>query len=501
MGTPVYAGELTTRHFNLTHEWGMELIYYLVLSRTGFPGLVLFRTCLLTLFCGMTGWLAWRRSGSFCRGLAASLIATTLAALFATDRAYLATFVMVTLTVAAFETRRGLWLLPPAFLFWANCHGGYVMGWAISGIYCAEALVRRIQGRALADERKVWVASALAVLASTFNPNGLGVIEVMRHYRDSPLQISIFEWNYPAWWPPDYFNLMMVGTAAVLLWARRRVQFRDWLLFAVLGGASAMALRNIIFIAFIGPVLMATYLPARRWKVFPLLEYAAGGLLVLWIALGIERGTAFQLRSADWRYPGEAADFLIDHKVTGRLFNTYEDGGYLMWRLSPQEQVFIDGRALNETVWYDYIHMAFNADYQGGKTTNQLLDQYGVSVILMNGFDFKGHVFWLPAALADPSQKVWKLVYHDPKSLIYMREPPPGVEALPPLDALSTLEEQCNYNVAHGLPTLCAQSLGEMFTRIGDWTRARQWLNNYLATDRQDVKSRRLLDQLNAAGK
>lgn len=48
-----------------------------------------------------------------------------------------------------------------------------------------------------------------------------------------------------------------------------------------------------------------------------------------------------------------------------------------MWRLWPQEQVFIDGRDLNETVWYDYIHMAFNADYQGGKTTNQLLDQYG----------------------------------------------------------------------------------------------------------------------------
>ena len=28
----------------------MELIYYLVLSQTGFPGLVLFRTCLLTFF-------------------------------------------------------------------------------------------------------------------------------------------------------------------------------------------------------------------------------------------------------------------------------------------------------------------------------------------------------------------------------------------------------------------------------------------------------------------
>jgi hypothetical protein len=65
----------------------------------------------------------------------------------------------------------------------------------------------------------------------------------------------------------------------------------------------------------------------------------------------------------------------------------------------------------------------------------------------MNGFDFKGHVFWLPAALDDPSQKLWKRVYHDAKSLIHMREAPPGVQALAPLDALTTLEEQRNYNV------------------------------------------------------
>ena len=59
----------------------------------------------------------------------------------------------------------------------------------------------------------------------------------------------------------------------------------------------------------------------------------------------------------------------------------------------------------------------------------------------------KEHVFWLPAALADPRQKVWKLVYHDAKSLIHMREAPPGLQALAPVDALTTLEEQRNYSV------------------------------------------------------
>ena len=52
MGTPGFAGELTTRHFNLTHEWGMELIYYLVLSRTDFQGCLVPQLSADLLFAG-----------------------------------------------------------------------------------------------------------------------------------------------------------------------------------------------------------------------------------------------------------------------------------------------------------------------------------------------------------------------------------------------------------------------------------------------------------------
>ena len=30
----------------------------------------------------------------------------------------------------------------------------------------------------------------------------------------------------------------------------------------------------------------------------------------------------------------------------------------------------MDGRALNQTAWYDYICMAFKVDYQGDTTTD-----------------------------------------------------------------------------------------------------------------------------------
>ncbi len=485
MGTPAYPGELNTRHFNLTHEWGMELIYYVAYAAGGFPAMILLRAFLLTFFCGMTGWLTWRRSHSFYRGLAASLIAAVLSQLFAADRAYLATFVMVTLTVAAYETRRGLWLLPPAFLVWANCHGGFIMGWAIAGAYSAEAVILRLRGKPLADERKIWIVSALAVALTAINPNGLGVIEVMRYYRSSPLQSNIFEWNYPAWWPPDPYNTLAVATALVLLWARRRVRVVDWLLFAALGGASAMALRNTFLMGFIGPIFIAAYIPAWKRRVPAVLEYAAAALLLLAMGFQLARGNSFQLHMADEKYPVEAVDFLTSHHVTGRLFNTYELGGYLMWRLWPQASVFLDGRALNESVWQDYLHMAYNADFEG-KTTMELLRKYDAQIIVMTGFNYRGQLLFLAAALADPSQKEWKLVYQDAKAVVYMRNPPPGVQALNSLEALTSIESQCRFFIDHGWGPGCARAVGDMYMRIGELNRAREWVAAYLRMNPAD---------------
>jgi hypothetical protein len=60
-----YPGEAVTRHFNLTHEWLAQALFYLVWRTTGFGGVVLFRGALLAAFCGLVGLVAWRRCGGF----------------------------------------------------------------------------------------------------------------------------------------------------------------------------------------------------------------------------------------------------------------------------------------------------------------------------------------------------------------------------------------------------------------------------------------------------
>src|SRR5579862_5999755 len=73
-GAAKYPGEEVTRYFNLTHEWLAQIVMYLIYAAAGFPGLVLARAGLLLVFCGLAGWMAFRRANDFYIGLAAALI-------------------------------------------------------------------------------------------------------------------------------------------------------------------------------------------------------------------------------------------------------------------------------------------------------------------------------------------------------------------------------------------------------------------------------------------
>ncbi len=102
----------------------------------------------------------------------------------------------------------------------------------------------------------------------------------------------------------------------------------------------------------------------------------------------LAEGQGFQLRAGEWAYPAGAADFLISHRITQPIFNTYEYGGYLIWRLWPQERVFIDGRALSESVFRNYRRILDYADEHDGKSAAQLLDRYGIQVVVVNTFEY-----------------------------------------------------------------------------------------------------------------
>jgi hypothetical protein len=483
-------GEETVRAFNLTHSWLGQTIVYLAYAAGGFGGMVLLRALLMTSFCALAGWWTLRRSQGFYRALAAAAVTAFIASYFASDRPYQITYLLIMVTILILETRRWLWLLPPLFLFWANCHGGFFMGFVVLAVYCTESLWQRFRGTPLHgtvphdearhDDRRLWMVTAICVPAAFLNPNGFLTLYILTAYRQSGLTGTIYEWQRPQLWPPTFLNLLLLAAAVVLVWQRRRTRPADWLLLALFGAAYLSAVRNTNLLGLVAPMLVASYLPGHlKWKrTLPAwTDWAVAVLLVAAIAGPFARGRAFQMRYAEWEYPAGAADFLLAHHITQPMFNSFEQGGYLVWRCWPFERDFIDGRGLNEAVFADYQRMTM---YRPG--TRELLDRYGIQVVLLNAFEVNsGIAYVLPLALADPAEKEWKMIFADAGGTVFMRNPPPGVPPLPSPEIFAGMEAQCQAIFDHDpARPRCARTLGHMFSRLGDVVRARRWMGMYL---------------------
>ena len=472
---PANPAEAATRRFNLTHEWLAQALWYLIEAAGGLGAVVLWKAVLLTALCAFTCLAARLPTGSWLWGVAGALAASSLLVEFAHDRPAIVSYVFTALFILLWEERRRLWWLPALMLVWANCHGGFFLGWIVCGAYAADAGLRR-----LPDARRVLAVSAATVAISVLNPNGLAAIPTILRYRHSPLQASLIEWTPADFWGPPYaFDLLLYGAALVMLLAWRRVRPAHWILFGAFAAAAVAAFRNEPLVALLAPILIAAYFPKRLRRPLPILaSYAALAALAGGLAWGVATGRFFQLRAAGWRYPVGAAAFLSSHHIAAPLFNTYEDGGYLIW---AGQRVFIDGRALSESLFQDYRQILGTPP--GDPARTRMLDRYGIGIIVMNAFEYTSGVLYpLALDLARPDQAAWKLVYDDPAAMVFVRNPPAGVPELPKSRIAGHLEAECTLHVERepGYP-LCARTLGDLFLRSGDRERARRALGLYLS--------------------
>ena len=423
IGRPAYPGEDAMRSVKLTREWLAQALLYLAYAAGGFPFVVLLRALLMAAASGLTGLVAFRRSGNFYTAIGAALLSAAIAYRFAADRPVVVTFLSLAAVLAIVEYRRGLWALPPLFLVWANCHGAFFIGWIVLAAYCAAALVRGKRDRLL------WLAAGVSVLVSGLTPNGFHALAL-----DRPLMPLV-----------------------------------------------ALCLAVAV------PVALAAFLPWNLKALPEKWELALMALILAAIALPVWQKRALQFSAAEKTRPLGAVRFLLAHHVSGPLFNTAEQGGYLMWYLWPQLRVFADDRGLNETVRLDDRRIAYSIVAPGEKNVFQLLDQYGVQAILITGYDYAtGIPHFLIAMLADPRQTQWKLVFQDGQAMVFLRQAPPGVHPLPNIAALTSMEAQCAAHIAL-VPAepLCARETCKMYEHLGNPDRARAWMAYYLEHKKQ----------------
>jgi hypothetical protein len=348
---------------------------------------------------------------------------------------------------AVYGLRSTVYLLPLPFimLFWANLHGGFILGTVIIlGYICTETLkyISKRFGTALPAGRLKILAGIglLSVITPLANPNGYNVLSVLFEFEKSPYRGMIIESMPPllllrSGFHEAYMVLYIVLLAVSLLIMLANIKKLDLTDAAITVGLAAMSLSSSRYIPFFSPVaaimtvrygskmMAGWHAPGIIRTIREKADLSLSVLLTIALIIVINNSNLFRSGIKANNYPERAVKFLKENRISGNMFNPYVWGGYLIWALYPDYKVFVDGRGLIGEVFFQEVKVmdAYQENLAGLPEWKAILSAYNVdSIITYSVGNFTGRLVPLiPALLHDPE---WQLVYFDDISLIFVRE-------------------------------------------------------------------------------
>ena len=404
-------------------------------------------------------------------GAGVAIIAVPVIALRTTPRADMFTVVLFAAFLSTLweQHRTGtarLWLLPLLMFAWVNLHLGFVAGLGLVGAY---VIVELLDGAFGERRRGAWqrlrraapwlVASVFATLV---NPWGWGVYRalILQQRVNSQHEYLIAEWTrLPLTWSAIantvsfrqttgaiYMLLAVAFVGAIVALFRAQWGAALMLLGASYAGTRYMrmsALFACVVVVVAGPVLSeAVEKPLAELKsarVRALIGPALAALLVVLVTVRcFDLATnRFYLRGSSestfgaglsWWFPERAAEFISSHKLPGEVFNSYDAGGYVSWRLGPERRDTIDGRALVFGVQAIQRNTKLLQTSPDSLLWQQEASRYGINTILLPLARFDG--IELTKLMEFCNSTSWSPVYLDEVSAVFVRRAAPGTDDL-----------------------------------------------------------------------
>lgn len=426
----------------IPHEWLLEILYAFLERLLGLTGIVVLSAFFLALAFTQVLQEATRRSQSLLAALVMVALALAVSAMHWITRPHLVTYLMLAVWASRQEAffrgeERRWWIFPLLMIVWANLHGMFALGLLAFGIDLAGwAWERWIEHSAPPNPgRGLFLAGFFSFLATFLTPSGAHIWQTIFGLAGSSPFITSMTAEYrsadfhaPGSWP--FLILLGAILAAALLAGRklgmrRALQLAGWTLIG-LYSARNLPLAAII-LAPIGAELLAGWFqssPALAGlenfsKKMDRIErnlrgwfWAVGGtaLMVAMLFAGVsfdQRGEPYQFLPE--QFPVQAADWLAVHPPQGRMFNEFDWGGYLLYRLWPAQQIFMDGHThiYGDDLSREYVAvMARSAGWQG------ILDKYQIQWAILRS-DNSLALSMLAAG--------WQELYRDETALLLAR--------------------------------------------------------------------------------
>jgi hypothetical protein len=349
----------------VAYSWLFEVLVYGLHQAFGLVGLVLYTTALSWLVTVALHLLVRRFEPRFTHEIALTALGLCGLLTLLSPRPWLFTilFFIVELNILMAARQSGqarhLALLPLLFALWANVHIQFIYGLFLLGLAAVESVIDRyfrrlpVAGNAPTILCRQWLfilaACAVATLATPYHFSLYGtVFELIRQTGPFRYVSEFVALGFRSL--ADWFALAATLGAAFSLGRWRQTRPFPLLLLAAGAFLSFRASRDVWFVVVAAVVSIATCHATvggveRFLLTWGRVLLVAGAVMAILVVVGRLHHISQEHLQAVLaeHYPVAAAAVIEERGYPGPLYNNFNWGGYLIWRL-PRLPVAMDGR-------------------------------------------------------------------------------------------------------------------------------------------------------------
>jgi hypothetical protein len=345
------------------------------------------------------------------------------------------------------DPRMWFYAVPLLMLIWANMHGAHILlAPLLVATAVGEILSHRFSPGALFSHRQLThllSAWALCAFAVCLTPYGIAYpLQNLSQFGPWAKAQPSAAWN-TAHLPiyamgatnllslPQIFALLALAVIVLFLvavWQRGR-GFIDWALGLSLIGYLPLSVQ-IIRASYLWPALTCyaivylaclargehdsverpSLLPSWLWRhgqIFAVIAFAAIALRVGYDAYAQPDIGSWLGFGVSYHNPVPEAEFLAQANLGTRFYNTFDSGGYLLWRLYPQYRVMVDSRSFPYLDWFqDQYSFAYGTNFR------EFLARYPADLAII---DLNKEGCWRSFVRAED----WHLLFYGPTAAIF----------------------------------------------------------------------------------
>lgn len=416
-----------------------QLSFYFIYTWFGVWGLLIYKSVLLTLpFLLLWRYLCYKKVESM-SGLVLIAILPFLLFRFDELRAVVFSFIGAVALLFLIEkfidqlkmnqpVRIYYFLIPITMLLWSNLHRGFLIGWVLlAGYLFAESIdqIRKTSSLNALAYKKLGILFVVSIVVSILNPNGLDPVIANFSELKGPFSMVVDEfftlWAYSKLYGAEF---IFYGCLAISIFGGY-FMLRSWrdlnpvhpllMVGFIVQGFSTF--RFSYFLAVMVLALAAPYYSETSQRIktsYPALLFTM--LVAVIVALGYFSSQRTALIYGPWEnayVPTAAVQYVMDKKPPGNIFNAFEYGGYLGWKLYPDYKIFIDQRNLDYAVYQEYAK-ARNGQYQA------VFNKYDVNIVIF--YVTQPVLNKVPPVVAKLLYDIeWQVVFVDKRSIVFVR--------------------------------------------------------------------------------